>query len=68
MIHVYMFIYDSEQLYDHRYKFGRSNPRKVKKSDGAMLRRVHRLHEKLKRRKLRRELRIKYNKLKKRID
>ena len=45
-----------------------SNRRKVKKSDGAMLRRIHKLHEKLKRRKLRRELRIKYKKLKKRID
>ena len=59
---------DSEQLYDNRLNFGRSNRRKVKKYDGAMLRRVHKLHEKLKRRKLRRELRIKYKELKKRID
>ena len=56
---------DSEKLYDNRLKFGRSNRRKVKKYDGTMLRRVHKLHEKLKRRKLRRELRIKYKKLKK---
>ena len=71
MIHVYMFIYDSEQLYDHRYEFGRSNRRKVKKYDGAMLRHVHKLREKLKYEidpKIRRELRIKYKKLKKRID
>jgi len=62
---------DSEQLYDnrHNYKFGRHKSiNKVKKYDGAMLRRVHRLHEKSKRRKFRRELRIKYKKLKKRID
>ena len=45
---------DSEKLYDNRLKFGRSNRRKVKKYDGTMLRRVHKLHEKLKRRKLRR--------------
>ena len=45
---------DSEKLYDNRLKFGRSNRRKVKKYDGTMLRRVHRLHEKLRRRKLRR--------------
>ena len=78
MIHVYMFIYDSEQLYDHRYEFGwphRSNRRqsinKVKKYDGAMLRRVHRLREKWKYEmdpKIRHELRIKYKKLKKRIN
>ena len=73
MIHVYMFIYDSEQLYDHRYEFGRSNRREVKKYDGAMLRRVHRLSEKWKYEmdskipKIRRELRIKYKELKKRI-
>ena len=51
IIHVYMFIYDSEQLYDHCYKFGWSNHRqsinKLKKYDGAMLRRVHRLHQKI---------------------
>ena len=78
MIHVYMFIYDSEQLYDHRYEFGRphrSNRRKsinkVKKYDGAMLRRVHRLYEELKYEmnpKIRRELRIKYKELKKELN
>ena len=56
---------DSEQLYDHRYNFGRSHRRKLinetKVTKDAMLRRVHRSHEKLKRRNLRRELRIKYN-------
>ena len=74
-----MFIYASEQLY-YRYKFGRphrSNRRKsinkVKKYDGTMLRRVHKLREKLKYEmdskipKIRRELRIKYKELKKRI-
>ena len=81
MIHVYMFIYDSEQLYDHRYEFGRphrSNRRKsinkVKKYDGTMLRRVHKLREKLKYEmdskipKIRRELRIKYKELKKELN
>ena len=65
---------DSERTYDNRLNFGRSNRRKVKKYDGAMLRRVHKLREKLKYEmdskipKIRRELRIKYKKLKKRID
>ena len=46
-----MFIYASELLYNNRYKFGQphwSNRRKlinkVKKYDGSILRRVHRLH------------------------
>ena len=66
---------DSEQLYDHRYNFGRSNHYKLihdmKVYDKKMLHRVHKLREKLKYEmdpKIRRELRIKYNKLKKRIN
>ena len=72
-----MFIYASEQLY-YRYKFGRphrSNRHKLihnmKVYDKKMLRHVHKLREKLKYEmdpKIRREIRIKYNKLKKRIN
>jgi hypothetical protein len=60
---------------DSSYKFGRSNRHKLihetKVYDKKMLRRVHKLREKLKYEldpKIRRELRIKYNKLKKRIN
>ena len=63
---------------DSSYKFGRPHRSKRRKLinemkvyDKKMLRRVHRLREKLKYEidpKIRRELRIKYKKLKKRID
>ena len=69
---------DSEQFYKYRYNFGwphQSNHRKLinkmKVYDKKMLFRVHKLHKKLKYEinpKIQCELRIKYNKLKKRIN